>query len=220
MKSLRSEEGFVADRITRPASHVRTRRRIPPYVLAAFAGIVLTSAIVVSTNDDGEETREGEIGVLWAVERISNATCTRWLFPTESWLYDAGNDFSFTMEVYNCSGPTGTVEVWANSYVDSFDYKGQETVYLGFTHTVTYYPNGTVHTDEWQWLGNLTRDWRERTWNPSDGIEFQHCENQTFGEAKLVALYFTPIPEFSSVFAVVAMTIVTSTLLRRYHHHD
>ena len=214
-RSMISTVGLTANLKPRPP--IRRRRKITPIVLTiALACLFLILILPWNVNDSRPESKTTQ-EELQAVERINNGTSTIWIFHDYQWLYQIECLFGFVFEVHNCSGINGTVTYneYQGNDLCTFDYHGESTVYLGFKQTVEGGWDGSV--ENWYWFGNVTRDWRAGNWTPEQGIEFVHDLNQTFMDAKLVILYFVPIPEFN-LFVVVIACMVAVVLLRRSKH--
>lgn len=202
--------GRTADVPVRMSPKVENRRvPLAPIAVGLVIAASVACAVVLKPSQEPVETTD-------AVVRIGGDAFTRWLFPgmNSSLLKD---DCVFVLEVHGCSGGNGTVEIWNQRLVDAFYYHGQSDVYLGAIHR-THSLDGVLVWEWWGWFGNVTSDYRAGLWTPSDGIEFRHSENQTFGNAVLVVMYSAPtaIPEFSSVLIpVAAIGVVVMILIRR-----
>ncbi len=199
-----------------PRSEKRTIPRVPIFVGVVLVAIVVCAVMFKPDSEPPATTGTIPTDTTDAIVRIDGGNFTRWYFPDIA----LEDNCSFCFEVHTCSGENGSIEVWNHRWIETFNFYGQTDVYLGYMH-YTYYLDWVYVWDWWGWFGNVTADYRAGLWTPSDGIEFRHSENQTFGNAVLVVLYVPsaipdPIPEFSSVLIpVAAIGVVVMILIRR-----
>lgn len=199
------ERGMVADiGEWRPPP----KRRMRPGLIIVPAAIVvmLVAAMLYPIRTDESAVKDETTGELELIERTTNGTHTIWRFYDMAWLQELEYDFIFVFEVHNCSGSPGIVHTWEHNgnYLAPFNYTGSADVYLGTIERTTFY-NGDMTSHSWEWFGNVTRDYRAGNWTTEQGIEFVHADNQHFLDARLVALWFVPIPEFSDIIVPILL---------------
>ena len=138
-----------------------------------------------------------------STQRYDGSTWTYFRFTYDSTFHEmfAAYHGSLVLLFANCSGPNGTMTIIEAKEggdvhsLASFIYHGESLVPIYGWHSESWL-GGDLILETWGGSENLTMDWRNGTWNITDGIMVFHQAGQALGSAEMSLLYVVPEPAF------------------------